>query len=233
MKRLLILNCIEAETPKLAFDREVAPELGVQFGSGWDVAHLCGASSECALPSGKEYSHLILSGSELSAAEKNPRDLELCSMIRDFVARDRRILGICYGHQMIARALVGSACCRRAKTPEFGWKSLLIQPNTLFAGIPELIAVHSHYDEVFDLPPPFRVIASTADCAVQAFAYGAQPVWGTQFHPEMTFDLGTDMLQSNLRTEELAPELFVDELRDPQQLRWNRLLFENFFGAAL
>ena len=233
MKRLLILNCIAAEAPKLAFDRDVAPELGKWFGGAWDVVHLCGADQGDAFPDAQAYSHLILSGSELSAVEQNKRDAELCATIRDFVERGRRVLGICYGHQMLARALIDRACCRKAETPEFGWKALSLRPNALFAGIPELIAVHSHYDEVFDLPAPFRVIASTADCAVQAFAYGTHPVWGTQFHPEMTFDLGTEMLDDNLRTESRASELFVDELERPEQLRWNRILFQNFFGEGV
>ncbi len=56
-------------------------------------------------------------------------------------------------------------------------------------------------------------------------------MWGTQFHPELGFEVGTAMLQDNLRTEERAPELYVDELRDPDQLDWNRVLFDNFFGV--
>jgi GMP synthase-like glutamine amidotransferase len=232
LKRLLIVNCIEALGPKRSFDKEVAPCLGTWFGGEWDLVHLCGHPPSDELLNGEAYSHLILSGSELSAAEENPRDAELCAMIKDFVDRGRRVLGICYGHQMIARALAGRVCCRKAEIPEFGWKTLRLQPDGLFAGIPDLIAVHSHYDEVFDLPDPFRVIASTNDCVVQAFAYGSQPVWGTQFHPEMSFELGSAMLRSNLRTEARAPELFVDELQDPELLRWNRVLFENFFGEA-
>jgi len=230
-KRLLILNCIAAEAPRSSFDDDVAPELGAGFGGDWDVAHLCGDGPARDLPGPDSYSHLILSGSELSASEQNPRDAELCTMIRDFVERGRRVLGICYGHQMIARALVDRPCCRRAETPEFGWKRLRLEPDALFEGIPEMIAVHSHYDEVFDLPAPLRVIASTDDCAVQAFSHSERPVWGTQFHPEMSFEHGTAMLQDNLRTEARAPELFVDELQDPGLLRWNQVLFQNFYGG--
>ncbi len=231
MTRLLILNCIAAEPPRSAFDRDVAPTLTGWFGGATDIVHLCGEPTGDELPDAGDHTHLILTGSELSASQRNPRDDELCAMIRAFVEAGRRVYGICYGHQMIARALAGDDCCRRAATPEFGWKQLAIELDALFAGIPELIAVHSHYDEVHDLPAPFRVIASTADCAVQAFAYGDRPVWGTQFHPELTFATGTAMLQDNLRTEERAPELFVDELREPDQLRWNRVLFDNFFGS--
>ncbi|MDF1799225.1 MAG: gamma-glutamyl-gamma-aminobutyrate hydrolase family protein [Planctomycetota bacterium] len=231
-KRLLILNCIAAEAQRSSFDRDVAPELGASFFGAWEVAHLCGDGAARPLPDAGAYSHLILSGSELSAAAENPRDVELCDLIRDFVERGRRVLGICYGHQMIARALVDGACCRRAETPEFGWKRLCLEPDALFEGIPELTAVHSHYDEVFDLPAPLRVIASTQDCAVQAFAHTSRPVWGTQFHPELGFEQGTAMLQDNLRTEARAPELYVDELQDPGVLRWNQVLLQNFFGVA-
>ena len=232
MARLLILNCIAAEAPRTGFDRDVAPQLGAWFGGPWEVAHLCGERAARPLPGPEATTHLILTGSELSAAEDNPRDVELCGMIRAFVEADRRVLGICYGHQMLARALVETACCRKAARPEFGWKDLRLEPDPLFAGIPELVAVHSHYDEVHDLPAPFRVIASTDDCAVQAFAHGAAPVWGVQFHPELTYAAGSEMLADNLCTEELAAEHFVDELGDPERLCWNRVLFENFFRGG-
>jgi GMP synthase-like glutamine amidotransferase len=133
---------------------------------------------------------------------------------------------------MIGRALIPTPCCRRTATPEFGWKTLTLSEDRLYAGIDDLIAVHSHYDELHDLPEPFRVIASTQDCAVQAFAYGTKAVWGTQFHPEQTHELGKAMLADNLRTEARAPELFVDELDNPARLRNNRRLFENFFRAT-
>ena len=83
-----------------------------------------------------------------------------------------------------------------------------------------------------DLPEPFRVIASTDDCAVQAFAYADRPVWGTQFHPEQTHASGSAMLQDNLRTEPLAPELFVDELDDPGLLRFNERLLRNALATT-
>lgn len=229
MSRLLLLNCIGAPKPREGFDERLAPRLGSQWGGDWDVVHLV---SDERLPGPERYSHLILSGSELSASKQNPRDEELEAMIRAFVQADRRVFGICYGAQMVARALTDTFCCRRAEIPEFGWKRLDLRPHPIWDGIPELIAVHSHYDEVFDLPEPFEVIASTRECAVQAFAYGDKPVWGTQFHPEQPFDLGTEMLQDNLRTEARAPELFVDDLSDPSVLRHNERLFKNFFGSA-
>lgn len=232
MARLLILNCIAAEAPRLGFDRDIAPRLGRLFEEATGGDHeLAWLAAHEPLPSPDAYSQLLLTGSELSASKRNPRDEELCERIRGFVEAGRGVFGICYGHQMIGRALGGDDCCRRAATPEFGWKRLALQDDPLFAGVDELVAVHSHYDELTDLPAPFRGIASTADCAVQAFAYGDLPVWGTQFHPEQTHDLGSAMLADNLRTESRAAEVFVDELDDPALLRFNERLLGNALGA--
>lgn len=232
MAKLLILNCIEAEAPRRGFDRDIGPRLGRVFEASAGGHHETAWLAEDApLPVHDDYSHLLLSGSELSASARNPRDDELNDRIRDFVNAGRSVFGICYGHQMIGRALAGDACCRRAATPEFGWKRLELQPDPLFEGVHELVAVHSHYDELTDLPAPFRTIASTADCAIQALAYGDLPVWGTQFHPEQTHRLGTAMLEDNLRTEPRAPELFENELDDPELLRFNERLLANAFAS--
>jgi GMP synthase (glutamine-hydrolysing) len=142
------------------------------------------------------------------------------------------LLGICYGHQMIARALVGDGACRRAAVPEFGFKTLRLVENPLFDEIETLTPVHSHYDEVTGLPPDrFEIIASTDQCAVQAFQVRQQPVWGVQFHPELDERSGRKMLERNLATEPAAREHFVDELVDPAQIKACDRLFENFFRA--
>jgi GMP synthase-like glutamine amidotransferase len=92
--------------------------------------------------------------------------------------------------------------------------------------------VHSHYDEVTELPVDrFAVIASTDDCAVQAFQVRGRPAWGVQFHPELDERSGRRMLERNLETEAAAREHFVDELTDPVQIEGCRRLFENFFRA--
>jgi GMP synthase (glutamine-hydrolysing) len=43
---------------------------------------------------------------------------------------------------------------------------------------------HHHTDAVVEVPLNFRILASSADCAVEAFADPARRWWGTQFHPE-------------------------------------------------
>ena len=174
---ILVLNTIRAPHEAQHFDEVVLPTLRPHARADFAVRHL---SSPEPLPHRPEpFSRLVISGSELSAAQSNPRDTELETLIRAFAEAGKPVLGICYGFQMLARALTGRAVCRRAAEPEFGWKALRIhERNPLFEGLERIVPIHSHYDEVFDLGPDFTVLASTAACAIQAAQYRDLPIWG-------------------------------------------------------
>ena len=226
MSALLVVNCVMADAPRREFDDVIVPRLVERWAGEHRVARLADGD---ALERRRGDTHLLLSGSELSAARANPRDAELEELIRAFVEADGAVLGICYGHQMVARALGGA--CRRAAAPEFGWRRVRRVPNALWAGMADSIAVHSHYDEVCALPKDFEVIAESDDCAVQAFQVAGTRVWGTQFHPEQPFTEGDAMLRANLASEALAPTHWADELEDPALVDGNLRLFDNWFGA--
>lgn len=226
---LLTLNCIVADAPRVGFTEKVVPRLLTQWPGDEEGHVVADLGLDAPLPDHAAFTHLLLSGSELSAASRNPRDDELVACIRGFVDAGKPVYGICYGHQMVARALAGDQVCRRAAVPEFGWRVCRQSPNPLFEGLPAIVAVHSHYDEVCDLPETFEVIASTDDCAVQAFQLRGAPVWGTQFHPEMSANAGRLMLEDNLRTEPTARDHWLDQLDDPARVDDNLRLFANFF----
>ncbi len=222
----LIINCIVSAEERRRFDNVVLPRLQPMASEPFVIRHLLGSEP---LADGGSHRRLLISGSELSAAKVNERDDELCVLIRDFVDAGKPVLGICYGHQMLARALGGR--CRRAAVPEFGWKRLSLGQSPLFGDHDELVPIHSHYDEVYDLPPSCERIAWTDDCAIQAFQMREQPVWGVQFHPEMSYAEGQRMMQGNLETEPDAQQYCVDQLQDPTQVEDNLKIFETFFAA--
>lgn len=130
------------------------------------------------------FSHLILSGSEASATEDRPWNVPLEAIARRAVDAGMVVLGICYGHQFLARILLGRKHVRRATVPEFGWIRPSLRPNPLFEGIEDPLVMVSHFDEVHELTPDFLVLGASPDCAVHAFQYRDLPVWGVQFHPE-------------------------------------------------
>jgi GMP synthase (glutamine-hydrolysing) len=96
------------------------------------------------------------------------------------------LLGICAGHQYMARFFGGEA--KPAKKPEFGKVDLtILDKNTdIFKGVPEKSVVWlSHNDEVSILPSDFERIAESKSCRVQAMQHKSKPFIGLQFHPEV------------------------------------------------
>ena len=94
-------------------------------------------------------------------------------------------LGICLGHQLIAKTLGGEV--RRAANPEYGLVNVrVIDEDTILRGLaPSIKAWESHNDEVVSPPPGFRVLAESENTKVQAIVNNDNTVFGVQFHPEV------------------------------------------------
>ncbi|OGS47984.1 MAG: GMP synthase [Euryarchaeota archaeon RBG_16_68_13] len=113
---------------------------------------------------------------------------------------DIPILGICAGHQFMAKHLGGDAT--PAEVPEFGKSVLTVhEPDVLFEGLPASFEVwESHNDEVSVLPKRFVTLASSPNCRVQAMRSLDRPLFGLQFHPEVEHtQFGKEIFQSFLR----------------------------------
>ena len=95
------------------------------------------------------------------------------------------ILGICAGHQFMARFFGGDA--KQSKVPEFGKMELKItKQDDIFDCVPEKSIVWlSHNDEVTKLPNDFELLASSENCKIQAMKHRKKPYYGLQFHPEV------------------------------------------------
>ncbi|MCI0497066.1 MAG: gamma-glutamyl-gamma-aminobutyrate hydrolase family protein, partial [Thermoplasmata archaeon] len=111
-----------------------------------------------------------------------------CGVSGDYLDSGRfPVLGICAGHQFMARHFGGSVAL--AKVPEFGAIDLtIIERGTILAGIPhDAITVwESHNDEVVEIPEGFDLLASSESCRVQAIENAERGLFGLQFHPEVT-----------------------------------------------
>ena len=99
---------------------------------------------------------------------------------------DFPILGICAGHQFMARFYGGVVA--PSKVPEFGKIELsLLKDNELFSNMPKKSIVwESHNDEVAELPEVFfEKLAESKHCKIQAMKHKEKPFYGLQFHPEV------------------------------------------------
>jgi len=140
------------------------------------------------VPSLGRYSHLVVTGSETSITKHEPwYDAEV-EAIREAFRRGMSILGSCFGHQMLAVALSGKEHAAASSTPEVGWIEVEVtEEDELLAGLPRPLHVFAaHFDEVRDLARPWRVLARSDRCAVEAARYGERPIWGLQAHPEIS-----------------------------------------------
>jgi GMP synthase (glutamine-hydrolysing) len=135
-------------------------------------------------------------------------------LVRDVVAARTPLLGICFGHQLIAQAL-GGEVQRNPRGREIGTVRVeRTQDDPIFAGLPRTFDVHgTHVDAVVRLPSGAAVLARTALDEVASFRVG-DTTRAVQFHPE--FD--ADVMRSYLRAR---AHLVASEGGDPTALLAN------------
>lgn len=96
------------------------------------------------------------------------------------------ILGICYGHQLMAY-MAGGEITSAKDSSEYGKTTVLTTENILFEGVPsESICWMSHTDYVKEEPKGFKTIAHTEKCQCAAMCDENRNLYGVQFHPEVT-----------------------------------------------
>lgn len=134
---------------------------------------------------------LIFSGSPYSCYEKGAPKVKL--KIYDL---SLPILGICYGHQLMAYQLQGKVSSHSKK--QFGREILKIEKSPLFDPLTSPQTVwFSHGDQVDKLPPGFSSIAKTKNANVAAYQNPTKKFYGIQFHAEVTHTPNGQKILSN------------------------------------
>lgn len=107
------------------------------------------------------------------------------------------ILGLCYGHQLLAQITEGKV--EPATCKEYGIAQVSIdKPVGILEGLSDKEKVWmSHGDTVMAAPPEFESLAHTENCPVAAFRHKTKPIYGLQWHPEVIHtENGMRMLQN-------------------------------------
>jgi len=116
----------------------------------------------------------------------------------EFLELDIPILGICAGHQFMARHYGGDA--RESPQPEFGAMTieLVNGGGKIFANTAQNQTVwESHNDEVHLLPESFFITASSDSCQIQGMENNDGTRFGLQFHPEVNdSEFGKEMFEN-------------------------------------
>ena len=114
-------------------------------------------------------------------------------LVTELIERGTPLLGVCFGSQLVAGA--AGATVRRAAAPEIGWSEIELTPegvnDPVLGFLPERFIGFGWHHYEWLLPPGAVTLAHSARC-LQAFRLADRPVWGLQFHPEVTQpDLGS------------------------------------------
>ncbi len=145
------------------------------------------------LPELVGYQGVIHTGSSFSICDRADFDVWAERTVRRAAELSLPQMGICYGHQMICRGLLGEDAVRRCPEGlEAGWLEVeFYGPVSDTIGLPDRARVfQSHLDEVVRLPPGSQVFARSAHTRIQAYRCRDPWLLGLQFHPEFDRDAG-------------------------------------------
>jgi GMP synthase (glutamine-hydrolysing) len=167
------------------FDRWIRDGAGV-YGARWASHDL---RTDAPLPGPRDADAFVITGSSSSVTERAPWMLRAEELVRAIVAARAPLLGICFGHQMVAQAL-GGEVLRNPRGREIGTVRLSrLGDDPIFMGLPRTFDVNeSHVDVVERLPPGAEVLATTSLDPNAAFRVGDR-VRTVQFHPEFDTDV--------------------------------------------
>ena len=173
----------------------------------------------------RDYDLIVSLGSEFAAFDDTkPFVVREVDLLRDAVGDDVPVLGLCFGGQILARALGGDGF--RVEQGEIGWLPVRSSDPEL---VPEGPWFQWHFDS-FTVPQGATVVADT-DVGPQAFVAGRS--LGLQFHPEVTTQIMDDWVRvyrHELDGDGVDPDALLEETnRIAQESRARAMqLFERF-----
>jgi GMP synthase (glutamine-hydrolysing) len=160
-----------------------------------------------ALPDARAVSAVVVTGSSAMVTDREAWSERTAQWLADAVSRGVPVLGICYGHQLLAHAL-GGRVENNPRGRHIGTVDVSLTDaahgDLLFAGFDPVLHVPvSHRQSVTALPPGARLLATAERDPYHAFAVGER-AWGVQFHPEFDADIVRGYIDA--RREQLALE---------------------------
>jgi GMP synthase (glutamine-hydrolysing) len=153
---------------------------------------------------------VIVTGSASSVTEGLPWMQRAAEQLRELVALELPLLGICFGHQLLGHALGGSVRVNPLGR-EIGSVDLTLAASDPVFGEAGAVCVNStHVDALLELPTGARVLGSTSLDRYAAVRF-AESAWGVQFHPE----IDAEVMRQYLDTRR---PVLLEEGRDVERL---------------
>jgi GMP synthase (glutamine-hydrolysing) len=183
-----------------------------------------------------DFAGVIITGSHAMVTDREAWSEQTAAWIPRVLKSDVPLLGICYGHQLLAHAM-GGLVGNLPTGVELGTVHITLtdeaEKDPLFKNLPKQIMAHaSHTQSVLQLPPGAILLASSENEPHHAFALGSC-AWGVQFHPE--FDDGimktyVHEFTELMKTHGQNPDKVVEEIAETPL---SSLLLNRFIDIAI
>lgn len=172
------------------------------------------------LPPPRSIGGAIITGSHAMVTDRAEWSERTAAWLSEAVSAETPILGICYGHQLLAHAL-GGIVDDNPSGREMGTLEITLSreahDDPLFHGLrSQFMAQISHVQSALTLPSEAVLLGSSDLDPHQAFSVG-NCAWGVQFHPEFDAQITTAYIgrrSHELRDSGLDPDLLMSACRD-------------------
>ncbi|KAK6916201.1 Glutamine amidotransferase [Dillenia turbinata] len=230
-KRFAVLLCAEdSEYMKNKYGGYFGVFVGMlaEEGETWD-AYKVAAGEFPEDDEIEEFDGFVITGSCNDAHGNDIWILKLLNLLKKLVSLKKKVLGICFGHQVLARAL-GGKIGRAVSGWDIGITTINFSSSSkIFSSLqlPALSVIECHQDEVYELPPKAEVIAWSDKTGIEMYRYGDH-IMGIQGHPEYTKDILSHLIdrliQRNLIKDTYGKEVRTQvEACEPDNEAWKRL----------
>jgi len=181
-----------------------------------------------ALPAADDFDWLIVMGGPMNIHEhdRHPWLIQEKALIRDACVKNKKVLGICLGSQLLADVLGGRVSQNRFQ--EIGWFDVEMTAegikNKTMEGLPGRFSAFHWHGDTFAIPPGSENLLKSDACVNQAFSAGQK--LGLQFHLEVTHADARRWLALEEPATDRYVQSAVEILRDPARFEHNNRLME-------
>lgn len=178
-------------------------------------------------PSLENIKGVIITGSHSMVSDYEPWSVKISQWLKLLVETNIPVLGICYGHQILADVL-GGKVGYNPKGIEAGTVEIFLtedgEHDKLLGVLPKTFKGHvTHSQSVLKLPKEAKVLAYNENDSTQSFSY-KNHIWGTQFHPEFLANMTKEYI-------EFDKEKIMDSGKNYEEI-YNKVE-ENSYGEIL
>ncbi|HTP07563.1 MAG TPA: glutamine amidotransferase [Anaerolineae bacterium] len=187
MSRILVIKTGTTLPSLLAAQGDFEDWVIFGLGAPSDRISVADVQTGAPLPAPRDVAGIVITGSHSMVTDHEAWSERTAAWLCDAVEQHTPILGICYGHQLLAYAL-GGEVGDNPRGNETGTVNVYLNEtgatDRLLGGLANPLRVHvSHQQSVLNLPIGAQLLAWSDRDQHQAFSIGDN-VWGVQFHPE-------------------------------------------------